>query len=63
MGFNQVGDRAAAIFTSNDPPLVWVALDWGQELLETKAGTSEEFTDALDSVLSEYASYLIEADL
>ena len=63
IGFHQVSDRAAAIFNWNDPPLVWVALDRGQDLPRTKAGTSEEFTDALDSVLSEYGSYLIEADL
>ncbi len=38
IGFHQVSDRAAAIFNWNDPPLVWVALDWAKGFQERKLG-------------------------
>ena len=63
MGVNQVGDRAASMFSLNDPALDWVALAASQGVAGCKASTCEEFTAALGEALQNSGPFLIEAEL
>lgn len=63
MGVNQIGDRAAALFDLNSPPLDWCALANGHGVPAQKATTSEEFTQALEQAMAVDGPFLIEAEM